>query len=275
MVPGMRIVGCAVNQDGRSSALTAPNGPSQQMVIQRALQSGGVTPSSLAGLQMHGTGTPLGDPVEVGALGAVLLPAHGDVDGSGPLVLSAVKSCVGHAEAAAGLSGVLQQFAPLTVGVHSPVLHLRDVNPLVADVIDHHEAKGSRSTFMPRSSCSFGVRDVDAGHMGVSSFAYQGTNAHAVLHRVADAFFDAGPCDLDPASVKIRDALETKEVLFGEHLPSFPFHSFNEVVSSTALWNAFLHTSANGWLGLQALVHGSSAGEACLYFFQAYLSGQG
>ncbi len=58
-------------QDGRSSSLTAPNGPAQQDVLRAALGAGGLAPSDLGGLQMHGTGTPLGDPIEVGAAAAV------------------------------------------------------------------------------------------------------------------------------------------------------------------------------------------------------------
>lgn len=59
-------------QDGRSSSLTAPNGPSQQEVIRTALAAGGAEPSGLLGLEMHGTGTALGDPIEMGAANAVL-----------------------------------------------------------------------------------------------------------------------------------------------------------------------------------------------------------
>lgn len=58
-------------QDGRSSSLTAPNGPAQQDVLRAALGAGGLAPSDLGGLQMHGTGTPLGDPIEVGAAATV------------------------------------------------------------------------------------------------------------------------------------------------------------------------------------------------------------
>lgn len=59
-------------QDGRSSSLTAPNGPSQQEVILAALLSGGAEPDQVTGLEMHGTGTALGDPIEMGAATAVL-----------------------------------------------------------------------------------------------------------------------------------------------------------------------------------------------------------
>lgn len=68
---GTVIFGSAVNQDGRSSSLTAPNGPAQQGVIRIALQAGEVAPEALDALEMHGTGTPLGDPIEIGAMTAV------------------------------------------------------------------------------------------------------------------------------------------------------------------------------------------------------------
>lgn len=64
--------GTFVNQDGRSSSLTAPNGPSQQAVIRGALQSAGKQPDEIGLLELHGTGTPLGDPIELGAATAVL-----------------------------------------------------------------------------------------------------------------------------------------------------------------------------------------------------------
>ena len=69
------LLGTAVNQDGRSSALTAPNGPAQQMVVRSALQHKALHGGDVSLIQMHGTGTPLGDPIEVGALNAVLMDA--------------------------------------------------------------------------------------------------------------------------------------------------------------------------------------------------------
>ncbi len=96
------IAGSAVNQDGRSSSLTAPNGPAQQEVMRQALASAGAGPADVAALQMHGTGTPLGDPIEVGAAAEVLLgPASRQ-----PLAFLASKSAVGHAEPAAGEGAV-------------------------------------------------------------------------------------------------------------------------------------------------------------------------
>ena len=115
--------GSAVNQDGRSSSLTAPNGPAQQEVMRAALagigsstasggQRSGLSPWDVTALSMHGTGTPLGDPIEVGAVAAVLVGTAGDAMRGGggssveasasPLTLLSSKSWFGHAEPAAG-----------------------------------------------------------------------------------------------------------------------------------------------------------------------------
>ncbi len=99
------LAGSAVNQDGRSSSLTAPNGPAQQDVIQQALKQAGVAASDVAALQMHGTGTPLGDPIELGAALQLLRPASSGAEG-GVLALLAAKTLVGHAEPASGALGV-------------------------------------------------------------------------------------------------------------------------------------------------------------------------
>ena len=97
---GVVVIGTAVNQDGRSSSLTAPNGPSQQAVIRAALCGGNaaVSPADVARLQMHGTGTGLGDPIEVGSIVAVFKRPSLEDDGAAaaPLTLEAVKSLVGH-----------------------------------------------------------------------------------------------------------------------------------------------------------------------------------
>ena len=97
--------GSAVGQDGRSSSLTAPNGPSQQQAIREALASALLEPGQMTALQLHGTGTPLGDPIEMGAAQAVLLQG---VQREGPLQIGAAKTWLGHTEAASGIMGLLQ-----------------------------------------------------------------------------------------------------------------------------------------------------------------------
>jgi acyl transferase domain-containing protein len=91
------VLGTSVNQDGRSSTLTAPNGPAQQTVMRRTLALGRVSTHDICYVQLHGTGTPLGDPIEIGALNAVF-------DTPGPeictVILGASKSVIGHGEPA-------------------------------------------------------------------------------------------------------------------------------------------------------------------------------
>ena len=112
------VIGSAVNQDGRSSGLTAPNGPAQQEVLRASLASAGMTAAGVSGLELHGTGTSLGDPIEVGALEAVLASAPR------PLVLMAGKSLVGHSEPAAGVMGLAHGRMVVALQASLPILHL-------------------------------------------------------------------------------------------------------------------------------------------------------
>ena len=86
-------------QDGKSSGLTAPNGPSQTTLLRAALNAASAKPQDVALVSVHGTGTPLGDPIEIGALGQGL----GASTGREPLTVLSNKSCFGHTEGAAGL----------------------------------------------------------------------------------------------------------------------------------------------------------------------------
>eukprot|EP00854_Cymbomonas_tetramitiformis_P000816 gene816-1294_t len=174
--------GGAVNQDGRSSSLTAPNGPSQQDVIRTALATGGTQQGAVAGLELHGTGTPLGDPIEISAAYAVFLGEAGDSRDT-PLLISAAKSACGHAEPAAGALGVAHATMCLAHCRAAPILHLRRTNPYVVSGIcaDEHSGTPQRLEIgLPRTlgmDASLGCRRIK----GISSFAFQGTNAHVLL----------------------------------------------------------------------------------------------
>ena len=168
------LCGTAVNQDGRSSALTAPHGPSQQQVMRMSLHASELDAWNVQVLQMHGTGTPLGDPIEVGAASAVLLS-----DASKrkfPVHMSGVKSNMGHSEAAAGMAGMVQLAGNMMHKSTSAISHLRHLNHHILSMLS--DGKG-KSIDLSRQSSSLACEDVSVG--GVSGFAFQGTNAHALL----------------------------------------------------------------------------------------------
>ncbi|BDA51455.1 probable oleandomycin polyketide synthase, modules 5 and 6 [Coccomyxa sp. Obi] len=172
----LMLAGTAVNQDGRSSSLTAPNGPSQQQVIRAALADAELAAADWTALEMHGTGTALGDPIEIGAASAVATSS-----GGGKLQLAAAKSRVGHAETAAGAIGISSSIVALTGGSLPPISHLRDLNPYVRNIMDA-AAQENLTPCIPRQVAPDVVHRGGNAVMGISGFAFQGTNAHVLLH---------------------------------------------------------------------------------------------
>jgi acyl transferase domain-containing protein len=158
--------GCAVNQDGRSATITAPHGPSQQAVICSAIASAGISEEIMTYVECHGTGTPLGDPIEFGALRAVLAQPHADK----PMFLGALKSNFGHLEGAAGIDGFRKSILMLFEGDVPANLHLRVMNP-------HMDRQGFPFLLTTDACPNYSSR----GRAGVSSFGFGGTNAHAIL----------------------------------------------------------------------------------------------
>ncbi|CAE8623415.1 unnamed protein product, partial [Polarella glacialis] len=118
--------GIAVNQDGMSSTMTAPNGPSQQLVVVTALQEARLHHQEVSHMECHGTGTPLGDPIEVGALQGGCLAAGGRTT---PLVVASVKTNLGHLEGSAASPGILKTIILLQRRSALTGIHLRALNP--------------------------------------------------------------------------------------------------------------------------------------------------
>ncbi|MEV6325384.1 SDR family NAD(P)-dependent oxidoreductase [Nocardia sp. NPDC051787] len=159
--------GVAVNHDGRSNGLTAPNGPAQQRVIADALARAGVQPDAVDYVETHGTGTPLGDPIEATALAEVY-----GVGRTQPLLIGSVKTNIGHTEGAAGVAGVIKAVLMLQHGRIPPSLHFHTPNPLI-DWADVPLEVVREPREWPRSG--------NEPTIGVSSFGMSGTNAHVIL----------------------------------------------------------------------------------------------
>ncbi|MEU9521734.1 amino acid adenylation domain-containing protein, partial [Streptomyces sp. NPDC048224] len=162
------IRGSAVNQDGRSNGLTAPSGPAQQAVVRDALDEAGVTADEIDYVEAHGTGTPLGDPVEIRSLSAVLATSRRT---GRPVAIGSVKTNIGHAEAAAGIAGLIKVVLMLQHGRIAPHLHLKRLNPAIGET--------AGLTVPTRlTPWEAGPRPRTAG---VSGFGFGGTNAHLIV----------------------------------------------------------------------------------------------
>lgn len=167
-----------VNQDGKSSRLTAPNGPAQTKLITETLRRSACIPTDVAKLMLHGTGTPLGDPIELGALLKSYQSSSADTTDS-LLNVCAIKTSVGHSEAAAGivsLSGAIAMRSMQTI----PILHLRRINEHFERLMESYSDKGPCLSIKRYPAPSNADR-TEKGSIGVSSFASQGTNCHAIL----------------------------------------------------------------------------------------------
>ncbi len=165
------IVGSASNQDGRSAGLTVPNGAAQVAVIRSALAAARVPPSAIDVVEAHGTGTALGDPIELQALASVFAERPAER----PLLVSSVKTNLGHAEAAAGVLALLKATLQLEHGEVAPHLHLHEPNP--------HVAWSRLPLRVPTAAEPW--PHAGQRHAGVSSFGFSGTNVHVVLRGVA------------------------------------------------------------------------------------------
>ena len=181
------IKGSAVNQDGQSNGFTAPNGPSQQAVIRKALQQAAIEPQQVDYIEAHGTGTPLGDPIEVHALAKVLSENR---EAHKPIKIGSVKSNIGHTEAAAGIAGLIKVVLCLQHQQIPPSIHFDQPNPHIQweDIpvqVVRQLSPWKRSDEKPRIA-------------GLSGFGLSGTNAHIILEEAPLAPTDEDKTALPP-----------------------------------------------------------------------------
>ena len=187
------IPGSAVNQDGSTNGLTAPNGLSQQSVLRQALKRSGVDPSAITYVETHGTGTALGDPIEVEALASVIGKGRSD---DRVCHLGAVKSNIGHLEAAAGVAGLIKSVLCLKHRYIPPNMNFKKLNPHISlDGIPFEIPREGKVWETGGAVC----------YAGVSAFGFGGTNAHVILQ---EAPISKPSAELD--SIHMEEAIKSQ-----------------------------------------------------------------
>ncbi|MFJ1759213.1 beta-ketoacyl synthase N-terminal-like domain-containing protein [Amycolatopsis sp. NPDC088138] len=201
----------AVNSDGRSNGLAAPNPVAQQAMLRDAYRGAGLDPSTVDYVEAHGTGTLLGDPIEARSLGAVLGSGR---PSSRPLLIGSVKTNIAHAEAAAGIAGLIKVVLAMTHDELPPQLHFDAPNPHIP--FDELRLRVvTEATPWPRHA--------GRATAGVSAFGFGGTNAHVVLEEAAPVSpSSSGGVRIALVSARTRDRLTERAAQLATWLETSP-----------------------------------------------------
>ncbi len=173
--------GVAVNHGGKANSLTAPSSESQAELVFDAFREAGVSPAEVTFVEMHGTGTKLGDPVEVDGLKLAFeraAAAEGVKLAEGYCGLGSVKTNIGHLEPAAGIAGLIKTILSMNHGLLPGNPNLRELNPyLRLDGSPFYVVRGSAAWARPKDAAG----NESPRLAGVSSFGFGGSNAHAIV----------------------------------------------------------------------------------------------
>ena len=219
-----------VNQDGASSGLTVPNGEAQVKLLNKVLAEAKLSAQDIDYIECHGTGTRLGDPIEVHAIGSV----YGVRDKNNPLKLGSVKPNIGHLEAASGVAGLIKTILALQYHELPKQLHFHILNPHItmdfpAEIVTENKAWESRNPLR---------------HAAISSFGFSGTNAHIILEEapVREPITDEEESGnwVIRLSAKTQNSLNQLIHAYIEYIESHPEVSIKDIVYTANAGRAVL-----------------------------------
>ncbi|MCP5049538.1 MAG: acyltransferase domain-containing protein, partial [bacterium] len=193
------IKGTAVNHDGASTGFTVPNGLSQQAVISDALENAAVKPGTVDYIETHGSGTPLGDPIEIGAVAETYGREHTPEN---PIRVGSVKTNLAHLEGAAGVAGMIKTILSIQRETIPPHLNMKTPNPLID--WDHIPVKVN-------TGLTPWERNAKPRRAGVSGFGFSGSNAHIILEEPPPVTKPADIKETAASSVHILNLSAKKE----------------------------------------------------------------